>query len=309
MGFEPLHNISSNGEDHIGFEIDLFPGMYFVTIRGIPTSNSWRFPYLYHFGFLPSPPLAPAFSADLQEGCVPFAVNFSNQTMGNELEYSWVFEGGNPSVSDEPNPTVVYDEPGIYPVSLTVGNIFEEADVSEFEFILADGTPIPGFSISGPEGSTFNFMNQTQFVGSEPNYFWDFGDAQNSSEASPMHSYINPGTFEVILTASNSCGSFTTSETLEIMTVSTEENRNGSLFSVFPNPTSGEFILEINGEHIGPYQLFLFNIIGENIQKIEGYKSGGTMILEMDLSPFPNGTYIIRLNSEKENFRYKIVKN
>jgi subtilisin family serine protease/photosystem II stability/assembly factor-like uncharacterized protein len=49
-------------------------------------------------------------------------VNFSDLTIGDPTEWSWEFEGGTPAVSSDQNPTVTYNEAGIFQVTLTASN-------------------------------------------------------------------------------------------------------------------------------------------------------------------------------------------
>jgi gliding motility-associated-like protein len=49
------------------------------------------------------------------------------------------------------------------------------------------------------------FTNRTQFA--DPNrYQWQFGDGKTSTQINPVHTYFEPGTYTVSLTASNSTG-------------------------------------------------------------------------------------------------------
>jgi len=59
--------------------------------------------------------------ANQTSGCGPLEVNFSSNASGI-TSYSWSFPGGIPATSSLPNPTVVYNTPGNYDVSLTVSN-------------------------------------------------------------------------------------------------------------------------------------------------------------------------------------------
>jgi len=49
-------------------------------------------------------------------------VNFTDLTIGTPTEWSWEFEGGTPSISFDQNPTVIYNEAGIFQVTLTASN-------------------------------------------------------------------------------------------------------------------------------------------------------------------------------------------
>ncbi|NLA23766.1 MAG: PKD domain-containing protein, partial [Bacteroidales bacterium] len=49
-------------------------------------------------------------------------VDFTDQSDSNPTSWLWLFEGGTPDTSTTQNPSVVYDTPGTYDVSLTVSN-------------------------------------------------------------------------------------------------------------------------------------------------------------------------------------------
>lgn len=50
-------------------------------------------------------------------------------------------------------------------------------------------------------GGSSTFTNTSTFG---QDFFWDFGDGNTSDETSPTHTYDNPGTYEIMLVASNS---------------------------------------------------------------------------------------------------------
>lgn len=50
------------------------------------------------------------------------AINFSSQSLGKDLTYTWTFEGGSPSVGTGKSVAVTYNTEGVYNVSLTVTN-------------------------------------------------------------------------------------------------------------------------------------------------------------------------------------------
>lgn len=58
--------------------------------------------------------------------------------------------------------------------------------------------PCPGQSIS--------FTNLTTITGGAISYNWDFGDASGSTQTNPTHTYANPGTYTVSLTATSGQG-------------------------------------------------------------------------------------------------------
>lgn len=66
--------------------------------------------------------LIPDFNASETYVAVGSTVKFTDESWGNIVDWSWSFEGGNPSTSNEQNPSVKYSEPGTFDVELTVSN-------------------------------------------------------------------------------------------------------------------------------------------------------------------------------------------
>jgi Zn-dependent metalloprotease/chitodextrinase len=68
--------------------------------------------------------------------------------------------------------------------------------------VVAGFVPTPAISCSAP--ANVSFVN-TSYNGTS--YFWDFGDGNNSSSASPTHTYMNAGTYNVslIVTGTGNC--------------------------------------------------------------------------------------------------------
>lgn len=72
----------------------------------------------------------------------------------------------------------------------------------------AIGTQAPeaGFVQNGPPAPEVSFMNFSIYA---ETYLWDFGDGSTSTEFEPVHIFPEYGVYEVCLTVSNSCGSDT----------------------------------------------------------------------------------------------------
>lgn len=60
------------------------------------------------------------FSADSRVAAVDQPIQFTDQSAGTPLTWSWSFDGGTPAISNETNPLVTYAEPGLYAVKLVV---------------------------------------------------------------------------------------------------------------------------------------------------------------------------------------------
>lgn len=73
--------------------------------------------------------------------------------------------------------------------------------------------PSPDFTFTVDEDSC-----QVQFTSLDTTgtHLWDLGDANNSVEANPLHTYNGSGPFSVVHTISNECGSFDTTQIVDI---------------------------------------------------------------------------------------------
>lgn len=75
--------------------------------------------------------------------------------------------------------------------------------------------PAAAFDIEDREDGSFRFVDRST---NEPlNWSWDFGDGNTSTEQNPIHTYTSGGTFNVCLTASNSTGSNTACQEVEVL--------------------------------------------------------------------------------------------
>ena len=158
----------------------------------------------------------PMFTTSNNFGCLPQTVSFSDQQDDN-MAWSWTFEGGTPATSDQQNPTVEYNAPGVYDVTLEV----TKSDGSTFvierpAFITIGEEPTAAFTTSAINGSTVSFANSSS---ANSTFTWDFGDSQTSTEENPSHEYSAPGTYLVTLTAANDCGEDVVSLEVEITAI------------------------------------------------------------------------------------------
>ena len=151
--------------------------------------------------------------------CTPGEVFYNNLSTGAGISYQWQFEGGNPATSTQENPSVIYNNAGVFDVTLTVTNA-NGSDVSvQNNIIEIFATPEPDFSfnVSGTIASFFNLSTNANL------YFWDFGDGTFSTQTDPVHDYLTDGVYEVTLTATNDCGDFSTTDFIVIVTPPTAE--------------------------------------------------------------------------------------
>ncbi|MEM7367570.1 MAG: PKD domain-containing protein [Bacteroidota bacterium] len=151
------------------------------------------------------------FTSNVQTGCSPLTVQFSEQATGPVTQYLWDFGNGN--TSNLPNPGVIYVNPGTYTVSLTVSDGLGSNTVVRTQYITIFQDPIANFTASPVSGCAplqVVFTDASQ-PGDAPiqTWLWDFGDGNLSSLPSPSHIYSSPGSYDItlVVTDTNGCSS------------------------------------------------------------------------------------------------------
>ena len=81
------------------------------------------------------------------------------------------------------------------------------------------------------------------------------------------------------------------------------ENIEGSKINIYPNPTNGSFTVENTSTEV--YKILVFDIKGKLLMEVVNcqYK------MNLDISNYSSGIYIIRINGTKNSFIGKLLKN
>ncbi|MEX2597515.1 MAG: PKD domain-containing protein [Salibacteraceae bacterium] len=122
--------------------------------------------------------------------------------------WSWSFGDSLNSTSTLQNPTFIYQDSGTYTVQLVASNDY--CSDSLFQIITVEAKPSLTFTMSDSidcSPLTVNFANSTTGAS---NYLWSFGDGNNSTNASPTHTFIHNAlsdtTYYLTLVASSAFG-------------------------------------------------------------------------------------------------------
>lgn len=249
-----------------------------------------------------SAPLA-AFGVSENNGCVPFSVQFTDQSAGNPISWQWEFFGASPATSTEQNPTVSYSSTGTFPVTLIVTNIYGSDTLTMQSAVNAQSVPTSGFSFQTNLG-TVNFSNQSL---NATNYTWNFGDGNTSSEVNPVHTYAASGTYLVELTAINVCGASTIQQTITVITVGSEEPSWLDQFRLYPNPNTGIFTVEMSGLPYERVDFTLYNTLGQQIKREEADFGTGSLVRSFDYGHLPAGMYNLHIQAGNSSKYVKVA--
>ena len=124
--------------------------------------------------------------------CHPFA-DLSQSADGNLVQWEWQFPGGTPSSASGQNPpSVCYDEPGVYDVSLEVVSATGcRAAIAVDSIIRVYENPVADFTVT-TEDVTYNnpvFWFNDQSTENVVRWEWNFGDGSPAEISGPATSH------------------------------------------------------------------------------------------------------------------------
>ncbi|NVO18322.1 MAG: DNRLRE domain-containing protein [Bacteroidetes bacterium] len=232
-------------------------------------------------------PVYPAFKVrELNDSILEF-VNFSN----NATDWLWNFGDG--TTSQVQNPYHQYAIPGKYIVCLNASSMCDSAyicdSVSVCPSVKAD------FSYAIPEERNVYFKDKSNLA---TYWHWDFGDEMSSDEQNPFHVYTVTGTFEVCLTAGNSCNEETE---CKLIVVPEGDQQNKDPFIVYPNPSEDGFTVKLPSDN-NVSGLEIFDQKGRKVQD----KEIGTGINEIHIPALGEGIFLLKLVTNTGIHTYKI---
>lgn len=169
---------------------------------------------------LPTPPDGPApakaapavaagtlFRASAKEACPGSPVEFTVERMPEDGIYLWNFGDG--SFSNKPNPQHVYTKPGRYQVMLSMSAPGASAihNKPTSDMIVIHEAPYAAFNIMkmNHPGQVPSVHFESRAHGAQ-SYLWDFGDGNVSTLPNPDHVYRKKGTYQVVQTITNEIG-------------------------------------------------------------------------------------------------------
>ena len=238
----------------------------------------------------------PSFASSDTNVCEKFCVNFTDQSNNNPVAWLWLFPGGDPSSSTLQNPTnICYNTPGVYDVTLITTNANGSDTLTLHNFITVYATP------------PFPTITQAGYtLTSSPAVFyqWQLNSADIPGATNQSYTVLQSGFYTVIVSDSNGC---VNSASIKVTISGIEELNDGSV-SVYPNPSSGNFIIELlNGLMADEVLIDVVNTLGQKVFSSQQKISATAFKKQIDLSNFAHGVYFIEIKTEHEFLRKKIV--
>ncbi len=271
-------------------------GMYAVKVtNGLSCSDSTTTPAMVTVS--PSPSAALVVSGPLNF-CVGNSVQLTAPgTIQSGYTYTWTKDNG--IINGATAPQFSAQSSGTYSVIVTLGICVDT--LTNGVVVLVDSLPpLAGFTpvISGTQVQLTNTSRRAN------TYSWDMGDGTIYTTVNiPSHTYQNGGIYDVVLYAYNACGQDSFRLNLQV-------DRSGDLtvfegLSVYPNPSSGKFWIQLPVQGSDSYQVLVKDLEGRNVyQQVLDFRNGNAQLI--DISTQSSGLYLLEIIHPRAVSRHKI---
>jgi len=256
--------------------------------------------------------LAPDFSVvstNVNKGePITFTNNTSGGYIGTPETYEWLFPGATPATSTDENPVVTYNDCGTFDVTLIV-NRGGQIDTLIRTTYIQVGPPVvvtgdPGFIACWYQG-----INLDATTPGATSYLWmPGGETTPTINVSYLQYGLGNHDFTVTVNAGGCETVKEVSAYLDACTGVGEKTKNLTI-SVFPNPNSGEFTIELNAPGIVVADLNIINSLGMNVYTEKNVTINGKLAKNISLSGLSSGIYMLTIgNSEMKVVQKILVK-
>ncbi|MEM7368884.1 MAG: S8 family serine peptidase [Bacteroidota bacterium] len=240
------------------------------------------------------------FAINASTACEGETILLTDMSTGDSIStYLWDFgSDAIPATASTAGPhTVSYGSSGIKTIFLSVSNGGDTTTSSRI--LQIDPLPLASYAVD-ILGLTFTFNNQSQNAGS---YLWDFGDGNSSTEANPVHTYMDFDQYDVSLIATSDCGS----DTFSLKLVGNEAGIEGASIQIVPNPNTGSFSVELRDPQFRSWEASLIDLHGRKIQDLSFETSAAVQIAKYNSQQLAEGVYMIQLTSGSTQLYRKLM--
>lgn len=137
--------------------------------------------------------------------------NLSVNVTGNHWDF------GDGTTSTMTSPSHVFNEPGVYEVTLTGLSIFNQCPATYTSTVIVHDLPVASFEPESTYGCAPFPLQLNNFSIGGTFFEWDFGDGNTSNETNPVHVFSQPGTYEVSLVATDVNGCYNDTSVMNII--------------------------------------------------------------------------------------------
>lgn len=242
-----------------------------------------------------------------QTVCIGDTITFLDQSQGIGIQaYQWNFgENAFPGSSSTPGPhKVLYQTSGTKLIVLSVTNGSGSSLDSQYVEIIPPVAPAI-FDAAWQNGKTWNFTPDSLQAGDS--YLWNFGNGQQSIQATPQHTYLLGGTYTVELIVHNACGSDTASSIVVDASVGFENEFADLKMTIAPNPAQEQFSLLVEGAAASLLGVKLWDPKGRIVRAAQHQHLGASSRLNMRVGNLPAGLYLLQISREETSIFKRVL--
>lgn len=203
--------------------------------------------------------------------------------------------------------TIAVDSSNTYYVKVT-----DQFGCINYDTIHVISTPDPT-----TEGFTFipKFFEQIGKVSFNPimpknviAYHWDFGDTATSLQVTPTHLYKNSGSYDVMLTVTNACGSNVYKQQIKIDLTNIDRIDMTDLnVLIYPNPANTNIQIELKNADVKIKSIEILNAIG---QKVGIMQNVNAATASYHVDKLASGIYYLQIMTDQGNVvrKFEVIK-
>ncbi len=254
--------------------------------------------------------LTPDFAASSTSVSTGTPVTFTNGTTGGYIgvpeTYQWSFPGGTPATSTDKDPVVVYDNCGTYDVTLIVDRGSQIDTITKTAYMQV-GPIVNVVANPGLLACWYQTITLDATTAGAVSYLWTPGGATTPSIDVTYAQYgIGAHDFSVKVNMGACETTKLVTATLDACTGIGEKSKDVTV-SVFPNPSNGEFTLELNSAKTVAADLAITNSLGMQVYTEKSVTVNGKTVKNLNLTGLSSGIYMLSLRNGEMKISQKIL--
>jgi PKD repeat protein len=243
-----------------------------------------------------------------KDGTVTFTNNTTGGYIGTPQTYQWSFPGGTPATDTAKNPTVVYSDCGPHDVMLIVNRGGQIDTANKVNYIQV-GPVVNVLAI--PNDTTCNYQPITlDATTPDATYLWAPGGETTPSiviDASVVG--LGAHMYAVTVNTPDGCSQYIISHIFFDDCTGIAPNKNDMSTTLYPNPNSGNFTLEMNSLIPQNINIEITNALGMKVYSENGITFSGKLVKPINLNNIPAGVYFLSIQNSGKNIVQKFLVN